>query len=149
MNEENKILVSSGEEFVKQLRSQFDSKGLNDTEKAKDSISFKVKDNKLSIDGLLRVVVLVTGRKGGKFPPVDLIRGWVERKLGITDEKERNNVAFLISRKIAQEGTDIFTGKAKGLEIEIIINDINNDLFGKISVQAALSVTNTVIDAYK
>ena len=38
------------------------------------------------------------------FPPVDPIRHWVERKLGLSGS-EAASVAFLIARKISREGT--------------------------------------------
>ena len=39
------------------------------------------------------------------FPPIQPIADWVQAKLGIDDEKERNSVAFLIARKISIKGT--------------------------------------------
>lgn len=39
------------------------------------------------------------------FPPLQPIEDWVQAKLGITDERERHNVAFLIARKISVKGT--------------------------------------------
>lgn len=38
------------------------------------------------------------------FPPIEPLRDWVERKLGIGPEQSRS-VAFLIARKISQRGT--------------------------------------------
>lgn len=40
------------------------------------------------------------------FPPLEPLQYWVEKKLGITDEKEAKSVAFLIARKISVEGTE-------------------------------------------
>lgn len=39
------------------------------------------------------------------FPPVEPLEDWVQAKLGIDDEGERRNVAFLIARKISRVGT--------------------------------------------
>lgn len=47
--------------------------------------------------------VIETGRAPGRFPPVDLIRAWVQRKLGVTP-KMLANVAYLVGRKIAMFG---------------------------------------------
>ena len=39
------------------------------------------------------------------FPPPAAIEGWVRRRLGITDDRQAREVAFLIGRKIAHSGT--------------------------------------------
>ena len=44
------------------------------------------------------------GRKAGKFPPVDVIRRWVEIK-GIASGNAIKSVAFLIGRAIMRQGT--------------------------------------------
>ena len=45
------------------------------------------------------------GRAAGKWPPIDAIELWVRRKLGIGGNEARS-VAFLVARKIGQQGTD-------------------------------------------
>jgi hypothetical protein len=45
------------------------------------------------------------GRRPGKFPPVEPIRTWVRRVLGITGAAKIRSVAFLVARKIARNGT--------------------------------------------
>ena len=39
------------------------------------------------------------------FPPIEPLEDWVQSKLGIDDERERRQVAFLIARKISIKGT--------------------------------------------
>jgi len=46
-----------------------------------------------------------TGRKPGKWPPIDAIEMWVIRKLGIAAGAESRSVAFVIARKIGESGT--------------------------------------------
>lgn len=52
---------------------------------------------------------LVKGRTPGKFPPRDKIRQWIDDK-GITpkDNITKDQLAFLIARKISKEGTKYF-----------------------------------------
>lgn len=38
------------------------------------------------------------------FPPLDALKDWVEKKLGV-DPSRSENVAFLVARKIAKRGT--------------------------------------------
>lgn len=46
------------------------------------------------------------GRRSGKFPPLDVIAEWYKKKFRIEDEKVARSIGFLISRKIAREGTN-------------------------------------------
>ena len=39
------------------------------------------------------------------FPPPAAIEGWVRRRLGVTDDRQARQLAFLIGRKIARHGT--------------------------------------------
>ena len=144
----NEILTKAGDKFVQGLQKQFDVLGLNDTRAASSALSSKVSGSKLEIQGLLRTVVLVSGRGPGKFPPIQPIRDWVRRKLNV-EESEVDGVAFVIARKIAREGTDIFTGKAKGLQIEMLIAEINKELEDEVNTQIGLNVTDTVFEAFK
>jgi len=39
------------------------------------------------------------------FPPPAALEGWVRRRLGVTDDRQVREVAFLIGRKISRSGT--------------------------------------------
>ena len=39
------------------------------------------------------------------FPPPAAIEGWVRRRLGVTNDRQAREIAFLIGRKIARTGT--------------------------------------------
>ena len=54
-------LTEIGQKYVARIKQAFDDKDLNDTNGAKDSISFTVKKNKLTIHGLARVLFLEFG----------------------------------------------------------------------------------------
>ena len=51
----------------------------------------------------------VVGRGEGKFPPLEPLREWVEVKLGESDPKRVRAIAYLIGRKIANQGTNRFS----------------------------------------
>lgn len=57
------------------------------------------------------------GRRPGGFPPIDAILQWIKDK-GIQADIPDKSLAFLIARKIAKKGTDIFLGKRPALTIE-------------------------------
>ena len=146
MIDTNKILTSTGQKLVSDLKEEFDKKDLNFTNKAKNSLSFSVSNNKLKIDGLMRIIVLNSGRKPGTFPPIEPILDWVRGKLGISDEKEARSVAFVIARKISQSGTDILTDRAKGLQIDLLVDKITTDMHDEFSNQLNNSVGTQIFN---
>lgn len=141
-------LQEIGDELVRRLRSEMERKNLNDTGRASDSLEAEAKPDRLLIWGLARVLFLEFGRASGKFPPVDLIQGWVERKLGVSSD-ESKGVAFVIARKIANEGTTIFNDKAKGLQIELILQEMYNELSKVILDFKAQEISNGLIKNWK
>lgn len=65
------------------------------------------------------------GRRPGKFPPVDAILQWIQAK-GITPSGNiaPKSLAFLIARKIARQGTDIFMGRRPALNVDEKIKEL-------------------------
>ena len=63
------------------------------------------------ITSLVHLPILNKGfRSMPNFPPEDAIELWVKRKLGITNSKEANRIAYLIARKIKKEGIQTHQG---------------------------------------
>jgi len=61
---------------------------------------------------------MIYGRGPGKQPPPDRIRAWVERNESLFgSDISVDSLTFLIGRKIGREGTDIFQGKKKGVDL--------------------------------
>ena len=142
------ILDKAGEAAVKNLQDQMDQLNLNASGAAKASLSYTATDKALYIEGLARIVFLVFGRAKGKRPPIKPIQEWVETKLGISSS-ESLGVAFAIATKIEKEGTDIFTGKAKGLQIEITLQMISKELLIEITNLYAREITNGIIKEWQ
>lgn len=72
------------------------------------------------------------GRRPGRFPPIDAILNWIHDK-GIHADIPENSLAFLIARKIARSGTDIFQRKRSGLNIKDELVDARKELVANIS----------------
>lgn len=90
-----------------------------------DSIDYVVTGSKLTIRGDDYIYYLEHGRKPGKRPPKDVIKKWIEDK-GIVprDNISKDSLAFLIARKMGQEGSTIY--KAGGSDL---VSGIFNDQF--------------------
>lgn len=66
---------------------------------------------------------VVTGRGPGKFPPPDRMLAFVDKHPDMVTKAKtvyanitNKSLAYLIGRKIAQRGTDIFTGRRPGID---------------------------------
>lgn len=63
----------------------------------------------------------IFGREPGKFPPIEDILDWVKRKILRLVNITQKSLAYLIARKIAMRGTDIYMRKRQGLAFDEII----------------------------
>ncbi len=83
------------------------------------------------------------GRRSGKFPPVDKILNWIRVKPVIPRPfngklPTEQQLAFLISRKIAREGT-----KARNI-LELTLEEINQEYEEKIEEAFSKDIENEV-----
>ena len=94
-------------------------KGIYASGETANSTGIEAKENSGQLYGADYFTQQKQGRAPGKFPPIEAIIEWIKVK-GIQkkDNISDRSLAFLIARKIAKSGTDIFTGKRKGLDME-------------------------------
>lgn len=133
-----------GEELLRRIQEAFNNKGLNDTGEAKDSLSLTVYDNTIVVDGMARILFLEYGRRAGEAPPFEVIRDWVERKLNI-EVDQINSVSWAIVNKIKAQGTNILTDRAKGLELELILNEFLTEFVDSLAAMKADEVVDGLI----
>ena len=69
---------------------------------------------------------MITGRGPGKMPPLDRIADWVDKYIGTPVRENKDgtfsvlastSLAYAIGVKIAREGTDVWQGKKKGVDL--------------------------------
>lgn len=86
----------------------------------------------------------ITGRKPGKFPPIQPIMDWIDSKNLSFQKITKKSLAYIIARKIAKSGTDIYRKKREGLGITKIVDDtlpiLKDQLIaaGKIEIKTAI-----------
>jgi hypothetical protein len=100
------------------------SKGLDNSRQASQSL--EVKGNRLL--GSEYIYYLDKGRGPGKFPPMKNIQDWILNKLGLDAYGKDKGVAFVIGRKIAREGTGIFKNSSKGIQLDLLVESMLEDL---------------------
>jgi hypothetical protein len=87
----------------------------------------------------------ITGRKPGKFPPIKPILQWIDSKGLSLNKITKNGLAYIIARKIAEKGTDIYRKKRPGLAVNEIVNQalpsLKDQLIkaGKIELKTAIA----------
>lgn len=103
-----------------------DLKRFNTTEKASKSLRTEAKDTSGALYGAKYIYQLKYGRKPGKFPPIEAILNWIrDKRIQPNDGISERSLAFLISRKIAKKGTNIFQKKTEPLNVEDKIQELN------------------------
>jgi hypothetical protein len=84
------------------------NKNLDVTGRASASLKVVKSANKIASVGIDYIEYLNRGRGPGKFPPIDKIKQWV-------DARNLEVAPYVIARKIAQEGTEIYKDRTKGI----------------------------------
>jgi hypothetical protein len=131
------------ERLKENIQRSISDKGMTYTGGA--AASLEVKDNQLL--GNDYIYFLEYGRKPGKYPPVKPIRDWVRDKLGVAD-KEVNSVGFLVSRKIANIGTDIHTGARPNLGLEAMVEETLESLVKELGENEQIEILTFISEAH-
>ena len=129
---ENTVLLV--ENFNDEIRSDLSSKGLDNSGQAANSIRIVTTKNSVTSFGVDYLFYLDKGRGPGKFPPPETIKKWVESKPVPVHP-------FVIGRKIAREGTEIFKDNSKGIELDVK----REELTKKIKQNAPLWAKNDIL----
>lgn len=127
-----KALNDIGEMLVNKYREKLENEGINASGKLSNSAEYRVEINdttyevQLWLEDYWRWVE--NGRKAGKFPPINKVREWIKVKPVIPREingklPTENQLAYLISRKIALKGIEAKNVLSRSLE------DIENNVY--------------------
>lgn len=127
------------ENLKQDIQTVLAAKNLNDTGQVSQSL--EVNGTKLLADDY--IYYLDQGRAPGKFPPIRNLREWVMNKLGVSFD-ESKSIAYLIGRKIAREGTDIFRDHSKGLQLRDLIDNMLDELTQELPEVMAAQALETI-----
>jgi ethanolamine ammonia-lyase small subunit len=97
---------------------------------------------------------LILGRGPGKFPPPDAMLKFVQNNPQILESARQTysnitekGLAYLIGRKIAREGTDIYQGKKEGIDLLGVIENTMPDLLKELARNQILSIQTSLKSA--
>lgn len=86
---------------------RYESSGRRASGKFSDEIHTETSETKMTLYGAEHSVFVEKGRRSGAFPPRKAIIEWIEVKQGLPPifKEKKEQFAFLIARKIAEQGT--------------------------------------------
>lgn len=111
MKEVQNIVFEELEDLRKRIISNIDSSGRRASGRTSESMRTDVSENRGVLFGRMAFGTLETGRKPGKVPVgfYQIIKQWViDKGISFDSQSERNSFAYLVSRKIAREGTQLY-----------------------------------------
>lgn len=99
---------------------------------------------------------LVTGRGPGKAPPPDKMTAWVEANPDVLARMKQvfkyltsKQLGFLIGRKIAREGTDIYSGKKPGIDLLGVMEANMPELLNQLAKNEVIKIATDLKQAIK
>lgn len=124
MNEVQNIVFEELEDLRKRIVANIDSTGRKASGRTADSMRTEITKQGGTLFGRDAFGSLETGRKPGKVPAgfYQIIRQWViDKGISFNSQSERNSFAYLVSRKIAKEGTMLYR---KGADADVYTAEI-------------------------
>lgn len=99
---------------------------------------------------------IIAGRGPGGFPPVDKMREWVAGNPDVLASARQmwhditvNQLAYLIGRKIARQGTDVFLGKKPAIDLPAVIDKHMPELLEALGKAQVFQIATALKSAIK
>lgn len=139
------------EEFdliVQELKAKHIALGMKASGQWLESLEVEAYETGAKIWGEDYTEYLVNGREPGKFPPIDAIKKWIEDK-GIVSDIPVSSLAFLIARKIANEGTEYFKQGGTDLIDAVITPERTQEIIDRIGADMTLRLVDIIDRKFK
>lgn len=143
----SQVLSKEFEALKNDLIRAYDAKGMRASGKFADSLEVRVEGLTAQLWGEDYAQQLETGRKSGRFPPIDAIKKWIEEK-GIANriqgEISVSSLAFLIARKISREGWKREQFGGVELISQVVTDQRMQKIIDEVGVEQALKYTTEI-----
>ncbi len=136
-NQVTGILNVAGAQTSAELKDAIQSKRItvfgvvNASGKLKNSVRYDIKDAVMRVYSLDYIYYLEKGRKPGKRPPKAAMLQWIEDKRITPRGISKDSLAFLLARKIGEEGNTVYQQGGSTLVADIlppVASQVKNDL---------------------
>lgn len=147
------VVLSKEFELLKNdLIKAYDAKGMRASGKFAESLEVKVQGLTAQLWGEDYSQQLETGRKSGKFPPINAIEQWIKDK-GIANQIQGqisiSSLAFLIARKIAQSGWKREQYGGVELISSVVTDERIQKIINEVGAEQAMIYTTEIITMVK
>lgn len=148
-----KIFEKEMRALLRDLEINYDKLGMRASGNWAEALELRVKSSGFSgtILGEDYTNQLIDGRPPGKFPPIAVIEQWILDKgiRPIDDTIKISSLAFLIARKIANEGTRYFKQGGTDLVSAVITPARIQSIIDKVSNFSTFRFTSELENAFK
>ena len=144
----SQVLSKQFELLKDDLIKAYDAKGMRASGKFAETLEVKVKGLTAQLWGEDYSQQLETGRKSGRFPPIDAIEQWIKDK-GIANRVQGqisiSSLAFLIARKIANEGWKRQEYGGVELISSVVTDERIQKIIDEVGAEQAMIYTTEII----
>lgn len=146
------VLSKEFELLKDDLIKAYDAKGMRASGKFAETLEVKVQGLTAQLWGEDYAQQLETGRKSGKFPPINAIEQWIKDK-GIANRIDGqisiSSLAFLIARKIANEGWKRQEYGGVELISSVVTDERIQKIIDEVGAEQAMIYTTEIITMVK
>lgn len=147
MNDAKQIVFEELQDLQTRIADNIVKKGRNASGRTIESMHIDKGDKSITLFGRKAFGTLETGRGPGNVPQgfYGIIKQWViDKGLSFSTDRERNSFAYLVSRKIANEGTKLYRNGGDSdiysKEIPKTISSIKN----RLGIMMKVEVVNSI-----
>lgn len=131
------------------LIAKYDELGLRASGDYAKELEPEATPTKMIMWGAFHSEFMENGRRSGKFPPINVIEEWIEVKKNLPPifREKKKQFAFLIARKIANEGIQVPNEFNKGKVVSAVVDDfLANDIDEMISELGEVYMSRIEVD---
>lgn len=125
----------------------YDAKGMRASGKFADELVVESGIDSVKLIGEKYAEQLQYGRRAGKRPPIEAIKQWIKDKgivSNIKNDANNSSLAFLIARKIGQQGWNRQGYGGVNLIDEVITKNRIQDIINKVGAELTLTFVSTL-----
>lgn len=153
MLEMKDILLDLLNKISRDIKAEQTAQGRTASGKTAQSLEPEATDRTGILYGAISVNVLETGRKGGKVPGTfqQIIKQWMQDKglFQAESESRQNSIAFLIARKIKEQGTLLYReGGKSGILSNVITDDRISEFEKAVLFRFGREVTEEIVTTF-